>query len=297
MKPYPIMKNLLDKIEETILENPTAEKLAESLFISPVHLQRLFKIAFDTTLADYIRSRRLAASLEKLINSDSAIIDIALEYGFEHAQSYIRAFKREFGLTPGELRKTGQIVKVKPPLQLFSSNELAGGLLFGPEIVYVPGFFCVGRQHIIPMDADAETVANAGRKFWLNDKHKIPNAKNIDTYIGFTRLCKEIPHYTIYTPSVCVSDFSDVPEGFEGNIMPSCLCVKFHYVGEHHYLDINSDIARGMYNAIWRFNDDCDAKYGLFRDGVGIQFEKISESDYDGRYCKMEWFSPVYEKE
>ena len=33
-----------------------------------------------------------------------------------------RAFKREFGITLGELRKSGLVVKVKPPIYLFDEK-------------------------------------------------------------------------------------------------------------------------------------------------------------------------------
>jgi hypothetical protein len=48
-----------------------------------------------------------------------------------------------------------------------------------------------------------------------------------------------------------------------------------------------------MYDAITAFQTN-EEKYGLFR--YGIYFEKIDTSAYDGKYCSMEWFSPVYEK-
>jgi AraC family transcriptional regulator len=50
-----------------------------------------------------------------LLYTDKNILDIALDYGFDYEQSYIRAFKREFGITPGGLRKNGQMVKITPP--------------------------------------------------------------------------------------------------------------------------------------------------------------------------------------
>jgi len=114
-----------------------------------VHLQRLFKAAFNMTLAKYVRLRRLACSLDKLYESSSSLADIAIEYGFEYDRSYIRAFKQAFGLTPGNAKKTGQAVKIMPPLELFPANELANGLLFDPTIVYVPGFLCAGQSTII----------------------------------------------------------------------------------------------------------------------------------------------------
>jgi len=177
---YHVLRKLLDRVEGTLSENQTIDRLAESLAVSPVHLRRLFKTSFETPLIGYVRSRRLSASLERLLNSNLKIDDIAAMYGFEHVQSYIRAFKREFGLTPGEARKTGLILKVTPPIQLFPSNKLADGVMFGPEIVHIPEIYCVGKPHVMPNDKKAEVPARAGREFWLNDKNKIPNIKRPD---------------------------------------------------------------------------------------------------------------------
>ena len=245
------------------------------------------------TLAAYIRSRRLAISLEELLGSSKSIIDIAINHGFNHAQSYTRAFTNEFGLTPGELRKTGQDVTVKPPFQLLPSNELADGALFGPKMVYTGDVHCIGKRHICYISDGAGPPAKIARDFWLNERGKIPNRRNLNTYIGLTKMPADFNGYTYYIPSVCVPDLSDIPDGYEGNTIKAGLYVCFHYVGEHHYLEINADIADGMYDAIKAF-EASDTKYALYRDG--IFFERISTADYDGRYCKMEWFSPVYEK-
>jgi len=291
---YFILRKLLDRIEETLFENQTIDQLSASLSISTIHLQRLFKASFETTLICYVRSRRLSASLENLLNSDLRIDDVAAMYGFEHAQSYIRAFKREFHLTPGEARKTGQILKVTPPIQLFPSNELADGVMFGPEIVHIPKILCVGKPHIMPNNKEVEVPARTAQEFWVNDKDKILNIQTPEAYIGLTRLPKGNADYTIYTPSICVSDFSGVPSGFESNTIPSCLCARFHYIGEHHYLDINRNIAKKMYDAISTFDKVSEIKYSLFHHGM--YFERIAAPGFDGTYCKMEWFSPVYEK-
>jgi len=290
MKLYSLYENILCKIEAALDDDLTTEKLANELFISSSHLQRLFKSAFNTSLANYIRSRKLAASLDKLMNSPMSILDIALHYGFEHAQSYIRAFKNEFDITPGELRKTKQIVRIKPPLQMLSLNILSDGVLFGPEIVYIPELLCVGKKHNIPYGCSADVPAKAGRDFWLKEKGQIANILDECIYIGLTKFpLLENVDYTEYIPSVCVTDFSQVPADFVSNKIPSCLGARFHYIGEHHYLDINADIAKEMYNAIDKFDDS--SSYLLYK--YGLQFEKIDIRDYDGRYCKMEWFSPI----
>jgi len=101
-------------------------------------LRRLFSFAFNRPISGYIRSRALSESLNDLLNTDKNISDIALEYGFDYENSYSRSFKREFGISPDNLRKSKQIVKIQPPLHLFDENKLDDNALFGPEFVIVP---------------------------------------------------------------------------------------------------------------------------------------------------------------
>ena len=56
-------------------------------------------------------------------------------------------------------------------------------------------------------------------------------------------------------------------------------------------MDINAEVARGMYEAIQTYGGDEGAAYRLFHHG--LCFERIAESDYDGTFCKMEWFTHV----
>ena len=116
LRPYDLLENILIDIEKCIRESINSDILAEKYALSEGHLRKLFRFAFKQSLGSYIRSRKLAASLDDLLKTDANILDIALVYDFEYEQSYINAFKREFGITPGSLRKSAQIVKVTPPL-------------------------------------------------------------------------------------------------------------------------------------------------------------------------------------
>ena len=71
----------------------------------------------------------------------------------------------------------------------------------------------------------------------MNHKLKIPNIINPGIYIGLTRFPEEEANHTIYMPSVSVSNFSDVPDGYVSNTVVPCLCARFRYIGEHHYDD------------------------------------------------------------
>jgi AraC family transcriptional regulator len=113
-----LIENILIDIEDNIKEGINTKSLAEKYNLSERHLRRLFHVYFNKSITDYIRSRKLTASLDYLLKTDLNILDIALEYGFDYERSYRRAFKHEFGITPGDFRKSRYVIRVKPPLYL-----------------------------------------------------------------------------------------------------------------------------------------------------------------------------------
>lgn len=293
METYALLEKLLNMIEENIGNNLNINELASNLYISPVHLQRIFKFAFRIPIATYIRLRRLSVSLECLLKSNLTILDIANRYGFPFEQSYNRAFKREFNITPAEVRKSGRILKITPPISLFPSNKLSEGVLFGPEIVMMPKFHLAGRQHIIPFCDSVKLPQKVAKEFWQNEHQSIKNSVNPDIYYGLSRIAENVD-FSYYLTSVQVKNLKNISPEFEYDTFDASLCVRFHYIGKHHYYDINPDVARGMYNAIVAFVNDNDVKYDSLYNK--LFFEKIDTSAYNGTYCMMEWFSPVFEK-
>jgi len=302
VKLYALLENLLMLIEATISEQRTAEDYAKALHVSAVHLRRLFKGAFGMTLASYVRSRRLAMSLESLLKPDATILEVALAFGFDHVQSYNRVFRQEFGLSPSEWKKSGEIVAVRPPLQLFMATDMEDGIMFGPEIVFLPETFCIGRSHRIPNVRDDVVPASHARNFWLNDWEQVPHKRCPNTYIGLTKEPMDWVDYTDYYPSAQVSDLSEIPPGFHGHRIPAGMYVKFHYVGEGHPLTFLKSHGSAMYEAIDKFEENEANGYMLYSRELtpdlehGIYFERISEADIDGTYFVIDWFSPVYER-
>ena len=293
---YDLLENILLDIENGIKKNINARILSKKYDFSESHLRRLFSFAFKQSIAAYIRSRTLAATLDDILETNTTIVDIAVDYGFEYEQSYIRTFKREFGITPGDLRKTGQIIKIKPPLHLFDENKLGDSVLFGPDIVMVPRFHIIGKHHRIPFENAVEMIPQVARQFWENnDRKKIKSAVNPHVYIGFTNNINYNEKYTEYTPSVQVENFKAMPHGFHCETFETSMCARFRYIGQHHYYDINGDVASMMYDAIRNFAKDENVKYVLGYDDV--HFEVIDSKLYDGTYCQMEWYTPVFEKQ
>jgi len=119
---YALYEGILKDIEKGLKNTGQIEALAKKYSISRTHLQRVFKHEFGQNIGTYIRSRKLAASIEDLKNTDLNILDIALEYGFDHEQSYIRSFKNELGTTPGSFRKSNKNVTLNPS-RLLNNNK------------------------------------------------------------------------------------------------------------------------------------------------------------------------------
>jgi AraC family transcriptional regulator len=102
---FSAIENTIETIEKEIKNFLNLDRLSEEAGISKYHLHRLFKSITEKSLMSYVRDRKLSLSLTDLINTNLNIIDIANEYQFKHEQSYIRAFKQKFNITPAQYRK------------------------------------------------------------------------------------------------------------------------------------------------------------------------------------------------
>ena len=291
INPYDLLESVLTNIEKGLKENITVDSIAGEFDLSTRHLQRLFGFAFNQSLGSYIRSRKLAASIYELLNTNLNILNIALEYNFEYEPSYIRSFQREYGITPGSLRKTGKILKITPPLQLFSSQKYPNGVMFGPEIVVVPQFHVVGKKYKVP-NRDIlhyTSLCSLGK----NERHKIPNAINPKELICISYAAEDGADHCYSISAVQVKTLDDIPEGLESYTFPTSLCARFRFINNHSEGGCNMYTSDKLYQAITDFMDSEDQKYFLERKRLNLDI--IDFSDNGGNYIQ-EWFSPVIMK-
>jgi AraC family transcriptional regulator len=293
LRPYDLLENILLDIENGIKNDINVSILSKKYNFSEGHLSRLFRFAFKQSIAAYIRSRTLAASLSDILETNTNILDIALEYGFEYEQSYIRAFKREFGITPGDLRKTGKIIKINTPLNLFNEKRVDDGVLFGPDFVMVPRFYVTGKCHRLSFK-DLCTEPLLAKQFLENERKQIKETANHNVFIGLTCNIDMEEGCFDYIPSVQVASLKNIPHGLCGHTFGTSMCARFRYIGRHHYYDINENAVTMMYNVISNFAQNEHAKYVLSNDET--YFVMIDTRLYDGKYCQIEWYTPASEK-
>ena len=92
-------------IDKNIGSNITVDDLADLLHCSKFYFLREFKKLMGITPYQYLMSKRLEQAAALLSSPQSSIAAIGLELGFNDQSHFTRAFKNQFGVTPGQFQK------------------------------------------------------------------------------------------------------------------------------------------------------------------------------------------------
>lgn len=95
-------KNYMD---EHFHENPSLDRIVVEAGLSKYHFIRSFKATFSISPYRYMMRLRLAFAHEQL-SKGSSIPEIAVITGFSDTSAFIKAFKKEFLFTPGQVVKS-----------------------------------------------------------------------------------------------------------------------------------------------------------------------------------------------
>lgn len=76
--------------------------------LSPHHFHRLFRAAFGETPTAYVERLRLERAAWRLQLHSDSILAIAIDCGFNDHETFSRAFRRRYGLSPRDYRRTGR---------------------------------------------------------------------------------------------------------------------------------------------------------------------------------------------
>jgi AraC family transcriptional activator of pyochelin receptor len=84
---------------------PTLLALARRVGLNDFKLKRGFKAIYQTTVFGYVRRLRMAKSLAMLQTGDMNVSEIASAMGYSCFGHFSRAFRKQFGITPSDVRK------------------------------------------------------------------------------------------------------------------------------------------------------------------------------------------------
>ncbi|MCM3782425.1 helix-turn-helix domain-containing protein [Neobacillus mesonae] len=89
--------------------NLSLDTVAYEFEISPSHVSRSFKDKTGINFVQYIWQKRLDKVFQQLKTTDTPLKDLIQEVGYLDTPNFIRKFKKETGLTPGQYRKMHRV--------------------------------------------------------------------------------------------------------------------------------------------------------------------------------------------
>jgi AraC family transcriptional regulator len=257
--------------------------------ISKYHLHRLFKSLTGESLMEYVQSRKLSASINDLIHTKMRIIDIALNYGFDYEQSYIRAFRKKFGYTPQKVRSQQMSLRITERINLNDIYAVNNSAIYKPFFVFRQRSFLIGMRHKILSKSGDKTANYYGRDFFYHHRQQVKNVINPEVYYGYTDWSGSNEGFIYYMPSVQVEDLSQIPDGMHGVEIPAHKYVVFRFVGFFRPDEINGrQVGRllvHMYSK-WIFNSG-------FTFADRFRFEYIDNRLAKDNYCELDIYQPI----
>jgi AraC family transcriptional regulator len=98
------------RVIAAILADPAAEhsvaRLAAIAAMSPFHFHRIYRAMTGEGVAETVRRVRLARAARALGETEEAVINVALDAGYDSAQAFARAFRQFSGHSPSAFQNS-----------------------------------------------------------------------------------------------------------------------------------------------------------------------------------------------
>jgi AraC family transcriptional regulator len=143
-------------IESHLSSEVSLEAVAEAAGVSRFHLSRAFADSTGSSLAGYMRARRLSEAAKALVKGAPDILSVALDAGYSSHEAFTRAFRQHFGLTPEQLRWQAHTedITLQEPIRMEqqANTSLASPRLVKRDVLLIFGLGqrcpCVGNPAI-----------------------------------------------------------------------------------------------------------------------------------------------------
>jgi len=277
-------------IERNLSKDITLKELGNLTNYSAYHFHRMFQAVVGDPIGVYIRKRRIAKSKDDLINTDKKVIEIALNRNFKSQDTFTRAFKKLYGVTPGEFKRSKSRTEMDMPTLSDSEAEK----LFQPRIVYKEEFAVVGIQTLVSFNdidlsfqnSSAGRIQKMQNDFFSKQIFDIPHRINPQLFItggigcgdyGLTMACAE------------VENIDQIPPGMVGRMIPSNTYAVFTFKGNTSPEKIGPPELAPMYSYAY----DVWLKDSDYQVIDSFSFELWDMSSASEKYCKAELYIPI----
>ena len=93
------IQNIIAYLNEHLAEEISLQDLAERFYISPNHLNRVFRQATGTTVINYVNHKRIALA-RQLMRHNQTAAEAAANVGFRDYSTFYRVYKKLVGTSP-----------------------------------------------------------------------------------------------------------------------------------------------------------------------------------------------------
>jgi len=97
-------------VENRVRQEISYGEMSRAIGLSYRRIREIFEANYEMSLARFILTRRLSNAAFRIAHTQQSLTEIAFEYGFDEYNTFSRAFKRTFGITPMDFRKAGHTV-------------------------------------------------------------------------------------------------------------------------------------------------------------------------------------------
>jgi len=162
-------------IESNLTNEITLDDVANHIYVSSYHYQRVFSLTTGITIGDYIRNRRLSLAGQDLLLSKNRIIDVAMKYQYDSQESFTKAFTRFHGITPNSARKQSHKLKYFRPLTINIIIQGGFDMSINREILSIAQYSSCESDSIEKLLAGAESPRVSNK---IKEYKKIENWQN-----------------------------------------------------------------------------------------------------------------------
>lgn len=185
MTDWETLTPLLVYIQANLDQDLGLAALGSRADLSPAHLQRVFKAAIGETPKGYVTRLRVERAAFCLLAHETAVAEIGAQCGFQRPETFIRAFRRRFGKSPGAYRLSGRAgAAVRARERREALTDLPFELSQTRLIALRPTHLAF-RRHVGPYEAVPESLFDElerwavrrrlrGPRIWIGIGHDAP---------------------------------------------------------------------------------------------------------------------------
>jgi AraC family transcriptional regulator len=231
--PQSLIPRVLAYIHAHLDEPLRLEGLSSQVGVSAFHLQRKFAHATGHSPSRRIQLLRLKrASMRLVFQSRRSITDIALEAGYQNAESFTRAFRKRVGQSPSEFRRAPAWPRWR---ELFSFPSSAESRSMQVDIVQFPQTPVAVIEHL---GSTADVYESTRKLIGWRIQNRVPPEGHRTYGIHYDLRTHAESGYRL---DICVSFDRAVmpnPQGVVAKVIPGGRCARVRYRGSREYIPV-----------------------------------------------------------